>query len=193
MTAAGTGCPRHGRQKMGVYHPTVGSATEVTGISPPARAACFALFAGAGLAILGAVVLLPEYVALARLQARRDALAHQLDCEKRLALYYERTIRAIRTDPDLTTRLMIRHANYRPAGARQAELGAVPGRESVPARLWREAREPPPARQDALVRAGMWLDEPFTQAALVFLSLGLTAFGVMLSCPRHGATTPDTA
>ena len=189
MPAAETGYACHGRQKMEVYHPTVGSTAEAPGMSPAGRAARFALLTGSGLAILAAIVLLPEYVSLAQLEARRDALAHQLDCEKRLSLYYERTIRAIRTDPELTTRLMIRHGNYRPAGARQAELGAVPGRESIPARLWREAREPPPPRQDALVRAGVWLDEPFTRAALVALSLGLIACGVMLSCPRDGVET----
>ena len=154
---------------------------------PPGRAVRFALLTGSGLAILAAIVLLPEYVSLAHLEARRDALAHQLDCEKRLSLYYERTIRAIRTDPELTTRLMIRHGNYRPVGAHQAELGSVTGRESVPGRLLREAREPPPPRQDALVRAGLWLDEPFTQAAMVALALGLMASGVMLSCPRDAA------
>lgn len=168
---------------MAGYRPTTGGTDDGQRTSPLARAVGFVLFAGAGLAGLATVAALPEYAALAALEGRRDALSHQIKCERRLAHYYQRKIDAFRTDPDLTADVMIRHGNYRPAGAREV---TAPGAAelSFPQRLMREARTTPPPRAAALTQARLWMDDAFTQIAVLVLSLGMIAAGVILFGPR---------
>ena len=158
-----------------------------------ARAIGFVLFAGPGLAVLAAVILLPEYAALTRQRTRGDALAHVIDCETRLSDYYERKADAFRTDPDLTVNVLIRHANWRLADAREADVPPGAAGVSVPEKLAALARTPPPRRDDRFVRAGKWLDEPFTQIALIVLSLGMVAASMAVFSPGASTSAGPTA
>ncbi len=182
---------RHGRRLIVECHPETDPRGR-EGLSPIARAIGFVLFAGPGLAVLAAVILLPEYTALTRQRTRRDALAHVIDCEKRLPDYYERKADAFRTDPDLTVNVLIRHANWRPAAAREANV-PLAGSLSVPEKLAALARTPPPPRDDGFIRAGKWLDEPLTQIALIVLSLGMVAGSMAMFGPRPSASAGPTA
>lgn len=159
----------------------------------------FFLFTTAGLAALAAVLLAPEWAALARLESQRDALAHQLDCEGKLSEYYDNYIRAIRTDPNVTTRLLIRHGNYRPLGCRPAEPGLPNDSPAVPQQLLLLARTAPPQEHEALMRADLFLQDRFTHGSLIALSLASIAAGVVLfvspqpSGPRRSPAPPPTA
>ena len=146
----------------------------------------FLFFAIAGAAILAGVVVLPELVALAEIEAERDALAHQVECERRLAAYNDRLIEAIDTDPILTARMMMRRGNYHLPGAQELDVpvGDDPG--AAPARILAEARQTPPPKEDMLLRAGRWIDDGPTKTSLTVLALGLIAVGVVLFAPLPG-------
>lgn len=160
-------------------------------MSPLGRAVCFALFVGGGMATLAGVVLLPEYAALADLRAQRDTVAHHLDCEKKLTVYNDRVIGAIQNDPVLAAQLLMRHGNFRLAGCERVELAAVSIRPPVPVRLRMEAAAPPPRHDDALCRAGRWLDHRPTKVSLLALALGMTAVGMVLFGPRGSDRRED--
>jgi hypothetical protein len=156
-----------------------------TWLSAVGRAIGFLLFAGTGVAVLAGVVLLPEYAVLAPLKAERNALAHQLECARHLARYNPRMLDSLRTDPNLTMRLMIRHGNYRPAGARPIEGVSPAGADAPPLNLVRRAADPPESEPTLAVRAARWVGEPFTHVALIVLSLGLIAAGLWLFPARR--------
>ena len=147
--------------------------------SPRTRALLFVLLSTAAVAAMGCAVLLPEYAALADLRAECALLAHQLRCEKRLARYNDRLLKGLQTDPVLRARRAMRYYNYIPVHARRVEVPAGPER-SVPERIMQEALRPPPAHDNALIRAGRWLDDEATRTALMVLSLGLLAISVIL-------------
>ena len=156
-------------------------------MSPAGRAVCFALFVGGGMVTLAAVVLLPEYAALAELRAHRDTLAHQLECEAKLAVYNGRLIRAIQNDPVLAARLLMRHGNFRPVGCETIGTDADAAGPTVPARLKQEAMTPPARPPDALCAAGHWLDHRHTRLSLLALAIGATAVGMILFSPRRSS------
>ena len=141
--------------------------------------AAFVFFATAGAAALAAAALAPEYADLLDLQSRRDALAHQVDCAARLAVYYDRLDEALRTDRVTAARMLIRHANYRPLGYEQIPTD-VPASPSAPARLRAQAGSPPPPRNDRLAQVGRWLAHGPTRACVAVLGLGMVACGVIL-------------
>ena len=155
----------------------------------------FLFFALAGAGILATVVVLPEMVALAAIEAERDALAHQVECERQLAAYNDRLIGAIDTDPILTTRMMMRRGNYKLPGAQEVDVpvGDDPG--AAPLRILAEARQtPPPPQENAFLRAGRWIDDGPTKTSLTVLALGLIAIGVVLFAPlprRHQQVSPN--
>jgi len=153
--------------------------------APPAGTGrvAFAAFTGLGLATLAAVVLLPEYAALARLRARRDALARRVDCERRLLAYNDRLIRAQQTDPVLAARLMIRHGRYRPVHYKAWRVSASRPMEPVPERIWQEASAAVSPPRGAAYRAALWLEESRTRTSLMILALGAIAVGVLLFGP----------
>ncbi len=149
------------------------------------RYAIFALFTAVGVPALACAVLLPEYAVLARLQAQRDALDHQLRCDEKLAAYNGRMIHATRDDPVLIARLMIRHGNYRPTGRETVGADSLPQAPSVPQRLLREARNPPQRKEPRLmIRAGLWLSDTTTGMCTMLLGLAMLAAGVMFSRPE---------
>lgn len=153
-----------------------------------AALAGFAVFSAVGILTLAGVVILPEYAALADLQAGRDALAHQVRCEEKLVAYDDRMIRATQDDPVLIARLMIRHSNYRPAGCETVEVAPAQSDLSVPQQLLDEARTLPP-RQDnrlLLVRAGFWLADPTTSRSMILLALAMLVIGAIVG--RGGVT-----
>ncbi len=154
-------------------------------MSPVGRALCFVLFVGGGLGTLAAVVVLPEYAALAELHDQRDALARHLESDKRLAIYNDRLIHAIQNDPVVAARLLMRHGNYRLAGCEKIAAAAQPQQSlSVPARLRLEAMTPPARAADPLCQAGRWLDEGRTKFSLLALAIGAIAVGMLLFGPR---------
>ena len=145
----------------------------------------FLAFTTAGAAALAVAALLPEYVLLTHLQAQRDAVARQLECEGKLAIWYERYITDVRGDPVLLARQMMRYGNYVPPGCRLIDLGPGYSEDSFPAQLMRQAQEPVAPRHDRFVQYGMWVSEPVTRACMIVLSLGLVATGVLLFGPRR--------
>jgi len=148
------------------------------------RAVCLSVVVITGLSVLAAVVLLPECGLLAELEYRRDGLAHQLACERKLKIYNERLIQAIPSDPVLAARLLMRHGNYQPVGCAVVETGArVPG-ETVPERLLRQARANHPRDKQWLFHACRWLDDSPTRVALVCLSLSALLAGIVLFSPQ---------
>jgi len=149
-------------------------------MSPAGRALCFAAFVGLGLATFSAVVILPEYAALAELGSQRDALAHRLECEKKLSVYNDRLIHAIQTDPVTAARLLMRHGNFRRQGCEVVGLRSGARPPAVPDRLLREAGTAPPAADGTLCRAGRWLNDRWTSFSLLALSLGSIAAGMIL-------------
>lgn len=158
-------------------------------MSPAGRAACFALFVGAGVATLAAVVVLPEYAALTELRGQRDRLAHHLECEKKLVIYNDRLIHAVQTDPVLAARLLMRHGNFRLTGCERVKIETNSSGLPVPAKLKQEAMTPPVRAPDAFCRAGRWLNDSPTKFGLLVLALGAMAVGIVLFGPRgpvHG-------
>jgi hypothetical protein len=156
-----------------------------------AGAVWFVVFSTIGVAAVAAALLLPELAALAELEAQRDALAHQLECERKLAAYNERLIRAMDNDPVLTARLLIRYANYSPAGCRQVPIDPSRRDDPVPVQILREAAEPPKRPPSRLATAGQWLSHPPTQTGLILLGLAVVAiawllFGVRRETPTRG-------
>jgi len=160
---------------MDLPAPHADGSTSGPASSPAAGAAWFAFFATVGVAAIAAAVLLPEVADLAKLQARRDALAHQLRCEQRLASYYAGLIKGMRTDPVVTARLLMRHANYSPAGCRPLATDPAGRVETVPAQILRQAANPPSPPQGLVVLAGKWLSDPPTRLGLILLGLAVVA------------------
>jgi hypothetical protein len=155
-------------------------------MSPFTRTMGFLLFVAGGLATLGAIVLLPEYVDLTELQIQREALARQLDCDQKLSTYNERLIESIQSDPVLAARLLMRQANYRLIGSSELDVGD-PNRplSYVPKKLLDTAKEPPKIPQDPVYYCGKWLDDGSTRLCLLALSLGLLACGMLLFGPTR--------
>ncbi len=166
---------------MEVYRPETTPSASDKPASPLTRAVGFAMFTLVGVAALAAAILGPEYAALASIRQRCAVLEHQVRCEQRLARHNDRLIAGMRTDPDLTTLLLIRQGNYRPAGA--IDLEPTGTDESFRQRLLREARNPPVAPRSFLARAGDWLDDPLTRCALILLAMGTLASGVVVWGP----------
>jgi hypothetical protein len=148
------------------------------------RTLAFLVLAVLGISSVAAVVLLPEYVTLTKMENQRDAVAHQLACEQKLIEYNNRVIQAIGHDPILTERLLIRYGNYRPAGAKELDVN-VAARPSVAAKLNAEALQLPPVKQDQFTAAARWVDDPFTSLALLALGLGMLATSIFLTGPRQ--------
>lgn len=140
----------------------------------------FAIFTGVALAVLGAAVLLPEYAATCDLRQRRDAVARQLECDRKLTAYNDRLIWALENDPILLTRLMIRQSNYRLAGSRPIDLPGLAEEVSVPLRLLREARARPAAGDDGPRRGARMIEHRPTRTALALLGGGMLVAGVIL-------------
>lgn len=154
---------------------------------PVGAVVAFSLFIVVGLLVLAGTVLLPEYAALDDLQARRDALAHQVKCDEKLFAYNDRMIRAAQDDPVLIARLMIRHGNYRPAGCETFEMKSVPSEQSVPERLLREAGNSPQHKEPRLpARAGLWLADMTTSRCMILLAMAMIVAGAIVG--RSGAT-----
>jgi hypothetical protein len=160
------------------------------GMSPGARLVCFVLFVGAGLASFSAAVILPEYVSLSELQAQRDALSHQLECEKKLTVYNDRMIRAIQSDPVLAARLLMRHGNYRLADCETVQARSGSAGPSVPDRLLREAAARATPSTGLISRAGRWMDDRSTKLGLMLLAAAMVAAGMIFSAPP---APPDDA
>jgi len=162
---------------------------------PSSRAAgmlWFFVFTTAGLAAVAAGTLLPEYAALAAVEARRDALARQVACERKLAAYNDRVIAALADDPVLAARMLIRYANYSPAGCEIVDVGPSCRVDPTPARILREAATPPPRPPDPLLAAARWLEHAPTRLSLIALGLGTLAMGVLLFAGRGGNGPDET-
>jgi hypothetical protein len=149
----------------------------------------FMLLSLTGLCALASAVLLPEYAALLELEGRRDALAHQVQCEQRLAAYNDRLIRAMETDPVLRTRLMMRHCNYRPARFQTLPVDLPPAELAVPSRILQEAMLPPAPREDAFAAAGRRLSDPLQRTGVVVVSLLMVAAALFFFAPRTETPT----
>lgn len=158
--------------------------THSTRAEPPTSRAAgivwFYVFSTVGVVAVAAAVLLPEYSEVNRLQTRRDAHAHQLECDKQLAVYNERKIRAMRQDPDMAARMLIRYANYSPAGYQPIAFDLEQKPDATPMRILKDAGAPPQPKYDPLVVAGNWMDDRPTRTSLIFLGLGTLAMGLIL-------------
>jgi hypothetical protein len=146
------------------------------------RGILFAMFAGLGVGGLAASVLLPELATMEVLQAKRDALAHQLDCERNLATYNDRLIERLPTDPILRTKVLARHENYAPAGMKPLDIYCPD--EPIPQRILREARTPPPPLLSAWAVWGIRLNDANTRTAMMLVSLAVFASAFLLFLPR---------
>ena len=140
----------------------------------------FLVFAAVGAAAVAAAVLLPEYVTLAKLQAKRDALGHQVECEGRLAAYNDRLIGAMETDPVVTARLLIRYANYSPSGFREVPIDPACLDDPTPVKILADAANPPKRPQGLLAVVGKRLFDPSMRMGLIALGLGTIAIGWLL-------------
>ena len=140
----------------------------------------FVVFTTVGAGALAAGVLLPDWAALAQLEGQRDALAHHVRCESDLARYNDRLIEGIQEDPVLTARLMIRHANYRPAGCREIDVDSSLLPDAPPERIMHEAHRPPAPPGGVLFRAGQWVRHGPTRSGLVLLGLASLCLGTIL-------------
>jgi len=137
--------------------------------------------------VLAGAVLLPEYADLAALRTREAEMTRQLACERRLARYQRRLIRARRTDPVLRAREAIRRYNYTPVGCLPVPTDLGP-EVTVPQRIGVEAVTPPTVAPDPWARAGRWLDDPPTRGALVLLSLGMLAVTLVMFPTSEGTS-----
>jgi len=160
--------------------PAKPAAPESSGSSFAAGLFWFLAFGAIGTTAVAAAALLPEYAALATLRARRDALAHHVACERKLVRYNDRLIAAMRRDPVLTARLLIRYANYAPPGCRELPVDDDRAAVPTPVRIMREAACPPAPPDDLAVRAGRWLSHRGTRTGLVLLGLGIITIGWVL-------------
>ena len=151
----------------------------------------FFVFTTVGVATVAAAALLPQYADVARVEARRDALAHQVACERKLLAYNDRLIAALEQDPVLAARMLIRYANYSPGGCQRIELGPSCRMDPTPLRILEEARAPPQRPPDALVAAGRWIEDAPTRLSLVALGLGTLALGMLLFAGRPGGDVAD--
>ena len=163
---------------------SIQDATPSRRACPLVRGVCFALFIGVGLATFAGVVSLPEWADLTELKAQHQALAHHLDCEKRLAVYNERLIHSIQTDPVLAGRVLMRHGYYQRVDCQTVAIEPAHPAPTVPARLLDEAGAAHARADDSLSRAGRWLADRPTALSLMALSVGMIAAGVVLFGPR---------
>jgi hypothetical protein len=120
---------------------------------------------------------------LARFQQRRDAVAHQLACDQKLVTYNQRLITAIQTDPVLSARYMLRHGNVKPTDVKLMPVPPSRADSSAPARILREATNPPPPKKDVLLQAGKWLEDPATMGSIFLMGLGLIAVAIVFFTP----------
>ena len=150
----------------------------------------FYVFSTVGLVALAAAVLLPEYAEVARLQARRDAFARQLECEKELAAYNELKIHAMQQDPVLAARMLIRYANYSPAGYQAIAIDRDKQPDAAPMRILKRATASPPRQNDRLAEAGEWVADKTTRTSLILLGLGTLAMGLILFGARGNGDDP---
>jgi len=165
--------------------------TDTPPSSPAAGLFWFVLFATVAAGMLAAAVLGPEYVQLADLQARRDGLAHQADCEDRLAAYNHKLIEALRDDPVLRTRMLIRHGNFRPAGLRAVQVDPASVELPAPRRIGMDAQRPQVPPQDNWLAAAEWIAQPtmrscFLAGGLVLLAATVILFGPSRRAPARG-------
>ncbi|MCD6378805.1 MAG: hypothetical protein J7L99_08155 [Planctomycetes bacterium] len=152
----------------------------------------FLLLSSLGLLALSAAVLLPEYVRYVQLRAERDLLAFQVSCDEKLALYHDRTIRAVESDPILISRLLIRLGNYRPVDCKIADV-QLPTNSLMPVvKILQEAQNPPDFYRGnrLLLLAGQWIKRPFTNRAciifgLIMLSASVLFFGKSGAISRY--------
>ena len=152
----------------------------------------FLLLSSLGLLALSAAVLLPEYVRYVQLRAERDLLAFQVSCDEKLALYHDRTIRAVESDPILISRLLIRLGNYRPVDCKIADV-QPPTNSLLPVvKILQEAQNPPDFYRGnrLLLLAGQWIKRPFTNRAciifgLIMLSASVLFFGKSGAISRY--------
>ena len=154
-------------------------------MSPITRAVGFFVFTAAGIAALAAVVILPEYMQMVDLENQRQALAHRLACEQKLAQYNQQLIEGVQSDPVLATRLLMRHGNYRLAGAQEVQTPGNRPISTVPYKLLEDSLNPPPPKRDELYRWGCWLDDGSTRFYVLLLSLGVLMCGMLLFGPRR--------
>lgn len=141
----------------------------------------FVAFATGGVLSLASAVLLPEYATLDSLRASHDKLAHQIDCEGKLATYNDRLIQGMQNDPVLMSRLMMRYANYQPLGVRAVEVESHGADLTVPERLNLDAHTPPLRQGDPLAVAGSWINEnAATKTSLTVLGLGMMVVGTLM-------------
>ena len=142
----------------------------------------FLLLSSLGLLTLSAAVLLPEYVEYVQLRAERDLLAFQISCDEKLALYHDRTIRAVESDPILLSRLLIRLGNYQPVDCEVADV-QLPANSLLPVvKILQEAQNPPDFYRGngLLLLAGQWIKRPFTNRACIIFGLIMLSASVLL-------------
>jgi hypothetical protein len=154
-------------------------------MSPTTRAVGFFVFTAVGIAALAAVVVLPEYMQMVDLENQRQALTHRLACEQKLAQYNQQLIEGVQSDPVLATRLLMRHGNYRLAGAQEVQAPGNRPISTVPYKLLEDSLNPPPPKRDELYRWGYWLDDGSTRFYCLLLSLGVLVCGMLLFGPRR--------
>jgi hypothetical protein len=155
------------------------------------RAAGFSVLTGAALAILAAVVLLPEWAKLARTRHHLACTRAQTrDMEAQIEAN-DRAIAGVLTDPDLNKRIAIRQGALWPQNtvvALRAD-GQAPAPWAVTAP--RSRRPPPPAGW--LLNAEARLGDPRTRRGLCFVAAGLLLTGMLLFAPpRDRRDTPGS-
>jgi len=153
------------------------------------RFVSFAMLAGAALALVAAVALLPAYQRLAWAQYERDCLAAKNADDAALILANERLIAAAPDDPVLTKRLAMRQFGVVPRSEViiLVDVGPAPfGR-----RLTAVAPHPRPPRPGGwMIYAAGRVRDPTTRTILLLLAVALFLAAVILSDLPQTKRTP---
>lgn len=143
----------------------------------------FALFAGLGLAILAAIVLLPAYRRTCRARYQRDRAAARVARLEAEASTKARLAQALPHDRTLTVQLMAVQAGRLPAEERI--LAASAPRPQTLEQMIRLPEPAPPAPPDGpLIAAAGRLANPATRRGLFFIAaVSLTAAFLLFAPP----------
>ncbi|HUT61672.1 MAG TPA: hypothetical protein VNA25_27855 [Phycisphaerae bacterium] len=151
------------------------------------RLAGFALLAGPALAILAAVVLLPEYTGMLKDRYERDRVAAETADIEALRNAQERMVNAAREDVVFIKRLAMWYCNLWPSD--EAVLDS-PAQSGPPPGMVVTNPHPRPAPPDErLMGLASRLENPPTRRGLLLVAGGLMVAGMLLfgAAPRRAA------
>ncbi len=171
MTALFTAHPRGKRAS---------APAEPTAVDAVARSVGFVVLAGASLATLAAVVLLPAWVRLTEAECERELLAARMADEQAIIAANERLLEALPEDVVLTRRLVMSDLNALPY---HQQVFARPGERTGPQPMVTIDPAPRPDPPEGwAMSAGRKLIRPSFRRGVFLLSVaGLTAAMIMFT------------